>query len=471
MNLGKILLVFVGLVISVSTLSVHAADPYAPIQPFLNRYCVDCHGEKKQKGEVRLDDFTAIEPGLWIDIYEQVHHRDMPPEDETQPSDKEVTNITKLIDQISWDDTFSIATGYRRLNRREYGNTVRDLLGLKPGVYDPASKVFNDEVDHGFDTNAEELVISNELLLEYLDSAEDSLRMALFLEKLERPVTKVTHLNPGNLNSGDRRYTTNRKKSTVMRGSGKYSLKDPAKKVAVAGSYRVMITAAGVDRNNYGKMKFPPQEGPIKMGVGTMLENPGRRSSSELKKTFDLKDEKFESYETVLWLEKGAYPWIAFLNGPGKPAAAIRAAIRRRHVDPALINPKNYLGPGVEVTRFSVEGPLNPEWPPATYKTIFQQDTIPDFENAAVRNSLIERFVTRAFRRPATKVDIEDYRKYLEQQHRKTADWHEAFIKTFAAVMASHDFLYIGWKSHYSGILTTHNCTVQMTAYPIFLKY
>ena len=420
-----------------------AADPYAPIQPFLDRYCVDCHGDKKQKGEVRLDDFKSIEPGLWIEIYDQIHHGDMPPEDEVQPSEKELANIFKLIDRISLDESFSISTGFRRLNRREYANTVRDLLGLKPGVYDPAAKVFNDEIDHGFDTNADELVISNELLLEYLDSAEDSLRMALFLDDLERPVTKVTKFNPGRLNSGDRRYTTNKKNATVMRGSGKYSLREAAKKVAIAGNYRVTVTAAGVDRDNYGRMKFPPAEGPIKMGVGVMLDRPGSQSSSELVKTFDLKDEKFETYETVLWLEKGAYPWFAFLNGSGKPAASIRAAIRRHQVDPALINPKKYVGPGVEITRFSVEGPLDPEWPPATYKTIFRENEIPDFENPSVRDTLLMRFLSRSFRRPATETDIKDFREYLTRQHQKTGDWHEAFIKTFAAVMASHDFLYI----------------------------
>ena len=178
-----------------------AAELYAPVQPFLNRYCVECHGEKKQKGKVRLDDLQAIGGALWSDIYDQLLDGDMPPEDELQPSKEERTRITKLVDQISRDDAFSVPTGYRRLNRREYANTVRDLLGLKPGLFDPAARIYHDEIDHGFDTNAEELVISNELLLEYLDSAEDSLRMALFLEDLEPPVDESHRLRSGK-NSG-----------------------------------------------------------------------------------------------------------------------------------------------------------------------------------------------------------------------------------------------------------------------------
>lgn len=423
-----------------------AGGPYEPIQPFLNRYCVECHGADKQKGEVRLDDFRSISGALWSEIYDQIHHADMPPEDELQPSKKERAEITRLVHQISRDETFSISTGYRRLNRREYSNTVRDLLGLKPGIFDPAARIFRDEIDEGFDTNAAELVISNELLLEYLESAERSLRMALYFEDLAPPLTTATEFNPGKLHGGDRRYTTNKRKSTVLRTQGQYFPNQDSRRVAVAGNYRVTITAAGVDRDTYGKMKFAPQNGPIKMGIGARLDSPGQNASSQLIKAFDLNDEKFEDYEVILWLEKGAYPWVGFLNGLGKPAATIRQAIRQGKVDSKKLNTKNYQGPGVEVTRFKVEGPLDPEWPPASYRTVFLSDEMPDFKNAGTRDTLLKRFVTRAYRRPATEIEIDDFRGYLKTQYQKSQDWQEAFIKTFAAVMASHDFLYLKEK-------------------------
>ncbi|QDT62528.1 Planctomycete cytochrome C [Stieleria bergensis] len=422
---------------------LHADDPYSPVQPFLNRYCVACHGATKQKGEVRLDDFAQIDGALWSDLYDQIHDASMPPEDARQPSSNERASIAQLVLQISRDEAFSIPTGYRRLNRREFRNTVRDLLGLKPGIYDPAGRVFKDEVDHGFDTNADELVISNELLLEYLESAEHSLRMALFLTDLQPPVTKVVAFKPGKLQSGDRRFTTNKKHSTVLRGSGQYSASESPRGVAISGYYRITVHAAGVDRNHYGNMKFPPVSGPIKMGIGTRLDSEGKQSTSNLAKSFDLLDDQFEVYSTVVWLEKGAYPWVGFLNGAGKPASSIRQAIRQRKVDPKEISPENYNGPGVEVTRFSLEGPLDPQWPPPTYRTIFQTDEMPDFEKAEVRAQLMQRFLTRAFRRPATDQDVRDYLDYLDQQYQRTSDWQEAFIKTFAAAMASHDFLYI----------------------------
>ena len=287
------------------------------------------------------------------------------------------------------------------------------------------------------------MVISNELLLEYLDSAEDSLRMALFLEDLKPPVKKITSFNPETIQGGNRRYTTRKKRAIIMRGPAKQSAREPSRRVPFSGKYRVTIEAAGVDRDNYGKFKFPPEAGPIKMGIGSRLDSrSGGGGNARTAKVFELKDGQPETYQVEMWLEKGAYPWVSFHNGSGKPAASVRAAVRRRQID-RKNSPNNYRGPGVEVTRFTVEGPLDPEWPPATYRTVFRSDEIPDFEDAAVREKILMRFVSFALRRAAKEIDFQDYRDYLEKQHQKTGSWHEAFIKTFAAVMASHDFLYI----------------------------
>ena len=421
---------------------VQAEESFAPVKPFLTTYCVECHGPNKQKGEVRLDDIHAIDGALWANIYDQIQHSEMPPEDEKQPSQEKRALIAKLVDQISRDDSFSISTGYRRLNRSEYSNTVRELLGLKSELYDPAARIFEDEIDHAFDTNAHELVISNELLLEYLDSAERSLRTALYLDSFDPPSTKTTSFNPSKFKGGNQRYTTYKKKSVVFRGPGTLFSKEASQKITVAGNYRITVSAAGVDRDNY-PIKMPPISGPIKVSVGSRLDGRiGEESNSRHIKTFDLKDEEFETIEIEMWLEKGAYPWVRFANGAGKPAATIRSGIRRKKLKPSE-TPKNYRGPGVEIASFTIEGPLDLEWPPATYKTIFHTDEIPDFDKAKVRADLIKKFVTRAYRRPVKEAELQDYQIYLNQQHRKTESWHEAFIKTFAAVMSSPDFLYI----------------------------
>jgi len=169
------------------------ASEYAPIVPFLNTYCIECHGAEEQEGDVRLDDVFAIDASLWLDIYEQMAEDEMPPFEAKQAPAAEMKDMIQLVDKISRDERLTVATGFRRLNKREYRNTVRDLLGLENNkLFDPASFIYEDEIEKGFDTNSESLVITNELLLEYLRSAQISLRTALNVKVTEQPKTKLT---------------------------------------------------------------------------------------------------------------------------------------------------------------------------------------------------------------------------------------------------------------------------------------
>jgi len=62
---------------------------------------------------------------------------------------------------------------------------------MKPGVFDPAGNIFEDDVDDGFDTNADELVISNELLLEYLKSRRQFGRHIGSYQSLKHPTVDI----------------------------------------------------------------------------------------------------------------------------------------------------------------------------------------------------------------------------------------------------------------------------------------
>lgn len=418
-----------------------AEDKYAAIQPFFNQYCTQCHGAEEQKAEVRLDDMNSIDAELWNKIYDQVDFGDMPPEDAKQPDQPTLTKLTELIHAASADDNLTISTGLRRLNRREYANTVKDLLGLD-GIYDPSGKVFGDEIDEGFDTNAKSLVISNELLLEYLDSAKTSLRQALYVPSMVKPETKVKRYHTGRLQGGERRFTNHTPQTTITRAGNQAISGDKDHKVAVAGRYRVRVQAKAVDKKFYKNLDLAPGNRPIKMGIGVALDGPG--GSKKIHQSFDLVYDRLKLYEAELSLDKGGYPYVAFLNGISKPASAIRQAFRHKTLTrKELSNMDQYRGPGIEITKFEIEGPLEPEWPPATYKTTFQIDHMPDFQDATVREQVLQNFMHRAWRKPVRAEDIKQFLDYLNQQYAKTNNWHESFIHTLAAVMASHDFLYI----------------------------
>ena len=168
MHMNKYILLLIGLVISSQALADIEAHK---VEPFLKQHCIKCHGEDKQKGDMRLDQFDKMDSGKWQLVYEQLYHEEMPPSDKPQPSKEERKGLMAyILNNANEEESVKnkLSTGYRKMNQREYNHTVRDLLGLNKGDFNPGKLVYSDTVEKGFDTEAESLVMSSELLLEYL---------------------------------------------------------------------------------------------------------------------------------------------------------------------------------------------------------------------------------------------------------------------------------------------------------------
>ncbi len=107
---------------------------------FINKYCVRCHGDKKQKAGVRFD-YAVKTPGvpsfrtLWKKAAAHVEGGDMPPEGEKQPSAEERKTVLDWVSNLrylSLKDPGEFVI--RRLSKVELGNTLRDLFGVDPAV-------------------------------------------------------------------------------------------------------------------------------------------------------------------------------------------------------------------------------------------------------------------------------------------------------------------------------------------------
>ncbi len=102
----------------------------------METYCFSCHGEKKQKGDIRFDQSEAIDPvdlqDLFADAKESLQLGEMPPEEaKTQPSKDERELLMKWLEtQVSGDAAKALA---EKLKRFEYGNVVdhEDLFSGK----------------------------------------------------------------------------------------------------------------------------------------------------------------------------------------------------------------------------------------------------------------------------------------------------------------------------------------------------
>jgi len=141
---------------------------------FFKSYCVECHNAEKQEGKLRLDDI-AFEIGSieladrWQKILNQLNAGEMPPEDAKQPERGAKTEFldalshTLVTARQSLGDVRGKIT-MRRLNRREYKNTIRDLLGVDLRVNElPA-----DGGAGTFDTVGSSLFMSSDQFEQYL---------------------------------------------------------------------------------------------------------------------------------------------------------------------------------------------------------------------------------------------------------------------------------------------------------------
>jgi hypothetical protein len=141
---------------------------------FLKAHCEECHGEKKQEGKVRLDQIsfqlnTIQGADLWQRVLNNVNSGDMPPEDAPQPPPQAKANFLEALSLtlVAARRTLSDSGGrslVRRLNRREYQNTIRDLLGVEVDVRDLPPDTGNGT----FDTVGSSLFLSSDQLEQYL---------------------------------------------------------------------------------------------------------------------------------------------------------------------------------------------------------------------------------------------------------------------------------------------------------------
>ena len=129
---------------------------------------------------------------------------DMPPRDEgvTQPPADEtrqaINEITAFLERLSSEQTV-FTTMMRRLNRFEYRNTLRDLLGLHTEFIDPTADFPMDAVEHGFDNNGEALTLSDFQLQRYVEVAEESVESASFFDA-QQPETQTRRYTASDFN-------------------------------------------------------------------------------------------------------------------------------------------------------------------------------------------------------------------------------------------------------------------------------
>jgi hypothetical protein len=156
------------------------------IEPLLQDYCYDCHGDGANKGDFVLDGFKSTAALLqnqhvWLRIWENLRTQIMPPaKKEFQPSVRERKEMIAWIEQrIFALDPRNPDPGrvtIRRMNRQEYRNTIADVVGVN---FNTTDNFPPDDTGFGFDTIGDVLTISPLLMEKYFNAAEEIAESAL----------------------------------------------------------------------------------------------------------------------------------------------------------------------------------------------------------------------------------------------------------------------------------------------------
>ena len=434
-------------VIALSLTQVHGADlDVAPISAFLESNCADCHtGDSSEAGlDLNVISRDLSDPAVfekWVQVFDRVNSGEMPPPDTEQPS---AGVRTKFIDQlrIPLEEAHreSKGTVFRRLNRREYQNTLNDLFGTN---LDVESILPEDGRSHEFDNVGSSLSISMVQLQRYLEIMNQILDDSI-QKTLEPPEVKTVRATYAETRDADRFLGSSWLKLdddavVFFRDQGYPSGTLREASVRESGFYKVRVTGYAYQSDK-----------PITFAVNG--DTYARGAEKPTFGYFSVPPGKPTTVELTTWIESRYMIQV-------KPyGISDRNEIRKNGIE-------NYRGPGLAITQIEVEGPLVQQFPSPGHQLIFdglkRQEITPNnpadrrkpwyqpkFEivsqdaESDAREVLI-RVATRAFRRPVSTNDIAPYVELFVSELTTDATFEEALRTAITAIFCSPDFLYL----------------------------
>lgn len=375
--------------------------------PLLRTYCYDCHGAEDGEGGLSLEADDTAQKLLkgrnhWMRAKAQVQLGTMPPTDADPMDPTTRQRMVDLIDDLAnaVDCVRNPNAGkvtLRRLNRAEYRNTVRDLTGID---YAPAEDFPGDDVGYGFDTIGDVLSLPPLLMEKYLDAAEAIVGEAIYTPP--PPAVFATQIDFASLKSepdvGNGSPLNMSSNATVS-----FEFKAPFK-----GNYTVNLVVSG-DQGG---------DEPVRIRV----------TSGSTEKIIDVPEddatEKQFQFQCVASKRKVD---IAFIND-FYVAGKVDRNFRLHHIEVK----------GVErPSQFTNRPTL-----PASHKYLLFQTPggKESFESAAA--AVLGRFASRAYRRPASRSEIDRLVGFAKQVRDGGASFEESMQVAMQAVLVSPYFLF-----------------------------
>lgn len=214
--------------ISIAASGFQAPTPNAaaanPAKEMVTKYCVTCHNQRLKTANLVLDSLDFDHPANSAESFEKVivklRSRTMPPTGVPRPDKATYDTVSGYLEtELDRASAAKVNPGrlasLHRLNRTEYANAIRDLLGVE---VDETAVLPPDEQAYGFDTNAEALAIQPALLDRYVNAAAKISRLAIGDPTMPPGFDRYSALK-GNTSDGSYLWQTDRLSEEFPLGS------------------------------------------------------------------------------------------------------------------------------------------------------------------------------------------------------------------------------------------------------------
>ena len=395
------------------TVSAPMSEFPSVVTPFTQKYCLNCHGSEKPEAGISFAKFVDEKTMLkdrrtWQRAFEMVTSGEMPPRDEPQPTADEKAKLLEYLDEkLHRIDCSQVSdpgrVTVRRLNRAEYNNTIRDLMGV---TFRPADDFPSDDVGYGFDNIGDVLSLPPLLMEKYLNAAEKIAQEAVLTFDAANPAKREfdresLHRSGVAHHHGD--------EAIILVSNGEFYVDYPAPK---SGEYLLTVNAAETPAGDQvSKMEFRIDDKPV-----AVFDVPQR-------------EPKYGQFEFPIHLDRGSHKFaIAFLNDFYDPKAAEKSR-RDRNL---IVRDVQIIGPiSVDETEF-----------PTFHKSFFAVRPGEGRSLTEAAREDLRPFVKRAFRRPVTEQELTRFVELAERIAQEGESFETAMQVAVTSVLVSPQFLF-----------------------------
>ena len=480
-------------VFAIST-DVLALEDVHDVRLFLKTFCAECHNNNTDDNIPRFDmfDISILKRSdyeFWREVLHRVEHREMPPRDARQPNSEELTRFkSQVVQRLRSGRKFRNPQRVvmRRLNRLQYQNTVRDLVGIE---YDVANDFPEDPPAFGFDNVGSALSTSPLHVEKYLHAARQIIGRAIF--DRPKPATAKWRFELEQATGGEDVWLTRRNRVGKEYFYARiFAGENPSRDNFVEIHHNAENRFTGV------REFYVPLHGPYVIRVRAAAKIPTRREVLDRaiplmdevhkRKVQEEKTDSAKASRQKYWEETQRDHLVKHFQtdpiyryGPARLRVVVNGTtavgiaevsndmsdpqvfefpvdvhqqkfevkINNDYEVPSLAENFHYLRddrfprPILYVDWLEIEGPIHDEWPPKSHRLLLGATKVSQDESKHAQKT-IARFMRRAFRRTVSEEEIAKYYELYVRARASRKSFGQAIQLPFTAVLASADFLY-----------------------------